>query len=553
MTPEEAALALMMEERGGVGRQLGLGTRSVLQGLGDALAPVYDLAGGATNLGIHGLNAMGADLPFVNRAEYNMDSLLDATGLPQPASPGERVMGSALRTGSGVAPFLGAGLMSKGLAPLAASPISQVAGATAGGAAGAASGNPLVGMLVEGLSPQGLARNLQEGTKDSILSGRVGKGLELADYDEMLRGINGEITLDEAGDLANDIANPPKDMTALLDLWASQAKPAMDPELKAFIDQNAYGYAPRLEKEPGVGLADVMPEYLPETLSGLRDDLTANLGIHDARPNGWETKALYEDAMGRGNLRFLSNRISDLEGTPLATEMLPNLLRSLGDENISFTPPGDSPYYADVSPDIAQLLSRLGARYEDAAPNSAGAKEGFRGLDSGIPTEDVPEEQLEWGAVFDENQEMKAALAAEDIMPGQLMDYGGNQPSAQLLPQFLAQAAKEEPNLLDRLGKLVASLGTSKNSPDLSKAMFRDRGGRLEDAYPFEVLPPSADDMHAYAVDPAVWKSDEGATPAGMNYLGQDRRWTEGDPIDSERGPLPSAELLIRLLQGLGR
>jgi hypothetical protein len=90
-------------------RQIGLGTRATVQGLAALPGVVYDAFGAGINTVGAGLNALGANIPRVRTARENVASVADAAGLPQPATPSERLMGAGIEGVASVIPSMGAG------------------------------------------------------------------------------------------------------------------------------------------------------------------------------------------------------------------------------------------------------------------------------------------------------------------------------------------------------------------------------------------------------------------------------------------------------------
>lgn len=90
-------------------RQIGLGTRATTQGLATLPGMVYDAAGAGINALAAIPNALGANIPRVRTARENVGSVLDTVGLPQPATPGERIMGAGIEGAASIIPSMGAG------------------------------------------------------------------------------------------------------------------------------------------------------------------------------------------------------------------------------------------------------------------------------------------------------------------------------------------------------------------------------------------------------------------------------------------------------------
>jgi hypothetical protein len=147
-----------------VGRSIGLGTRATAQGLAAIPGALYDAAGGLINMGAAGLEAIGGpSLPRVRTASENIGSVADAAGLPQPATPGERIMSRGVQELAGLATTGGAGAALRGAqgvaggvgSALTAAPVTQAFGAAGAGLAGGAAqeaGYGMAGELAAGLS-----------------------------------------------------------------------------------------------------------------------------------------------------------------------------------------------------------------------------------------------------------------------------------------------------------------------------------------------------------------------------------------------------------------
>lgn len=137
------------------GRQFGLGTRAALSGLAALPGVAYDAAGAVTNVGIMGLNALGADLPGVRPFRENSQAVMTAAGLPEAETGWERGVGLTVEGATAALPSLGLGiaglsglstaratpsLAREGAEMLAAAPKSQIASGAASGAAMGAAG-----------------------------------------------------------------------------------------------------------------------------------------------------------------------------------------------------------------------------------------------------------------------------------------------------------------------------------------------------------------------------------------------------------------------------
>ena len=125
-------------------RGLGLGVRNVVQGVAALPGLAYDLAALPINAGVAGINALGGNLPYVNRAAENVSATATAAGLPQAHYPSERLLGGAIEGAASGLPTMGAGVImqARGAAPMLANALgaglwSQSVGGAAGGYASA--------------------------------------------------------------------------------------------------------------------------------------------------------------------------------------------------------------------------------------------------------------------------------------------------------------------------------------------------------------------------------------------------------------------------------
>ncbi|BAN24643.1 hypothetical protein [Caballeronia insecticola] len=159
-----------------LGRQLGLTARAGVSGITALPAMVGNALNSGVNLGIRGVNALGAHIPELSMPSDAIHQGMNAVGLPQPQTPTERIvqnaaagmasvptsmgMGGVLsRSASPVASAIGSGLQispgmqlfgsagagagSQGAAELGLNPAWQVAGSVLGGATGVGAGSAL--------------------------------------------------------------------------------------------------------------------------------------------------------------------------------------------------------------------------------------------------------------------------------------------------------------------------------------------------------------------------------------------------------------------------
>lgn len=125
-----------------LGRQAALGGRYAVEGLTALPAMVGDAANAATNIGSRGINAMaGTKIPMLPPMSKGISDLLTTAGVPNPETPGERIVGDASRAVASVPAFAETAAMSgiKSLAPLAENLGTQaraaIGSAVAGGGA----------------------------------------------------------------------------------------------------------------------------------------------------------------------------------------------------------------------------------------------------------------------------------------------------------------------------------------------------------------------------------------------------------------------------------
>lgn len=146
-------------------RDLGLGTRAAVQGLGAVPGLVYDAAAAPINLATRGLNAAaGTEIPAIPPASEQIEAFLDAIGLPRPETRGERIMGGLVEGAASVLPTAGAGIAAAG-APgvtgavgraLASQPAVQAASAGLAGGVAEATDSPLAGLAAGVAAPMAL-------------------------------------------------------------------------------------------------------------------------------------------------------------------------------------------------------------------------------------------------------------------------------------------------------------------------------------------------------------------------------------------------------------
>ena len=120
-------------------RQLGMGTRDVIQGAAAIPGLVYDAFALPFQAGIAGARGLGlTDRPYLKPASAQLATGLTAAGLPLPETAGERIRSMAVQGVASALPTLGTGAFSApGTigAKLAAQPVSQITGGLAGGTA----------------------------------------------------------------------------------------------------------------------------------------------------------------------------------------------------------------------------------------------------------------------------------------------------------------------------------------------------------------------------------------------------------------------------------
>ena len=141
------------------GRGLGLGVRDAVQGVAALPGLAYDAVGGVMNIGVDALNSLAPreqslsslitggqptpswQLPRIRTARENIDSILNAGGVPKPATEDERLTSAAVEGFASVIPGMGIGAGAKAFAPnlariLLANPSTQIAAGVGGGTAG---------------------------------------------------------------------------------------------------------------------------------------------------------------------------------------------------------------------------------------------------------------------------------------------------------------------------------------------------------------------------------------------------------------------------------
>ncbi len=132
-----------MEPRGlgdTLGRQLGLTGRYITEGAMTFPNMVGDAANTAVNLGIRGVNAMGADVPYLMLPSEATKGALDAAGVPKPETATERIVAEPSKWLASIPGFAGP-VMAGGekaaqyLGPVLKDFGTQAAGAITGGTA----------------------------------------------------------------------------------------------------------------------------------------------------------------------------------------------------------------------------------------------------------------------------------------------------------------------------------------------------------------------------------------------------------------------------------
>lgn len=158
------------------GRGLGLGVRDAVQGVAALPGVAYNALGGVLNLPAVISDAVGGpSLPRVRTARENIDSILNAVGVPKPETEDEKLASAAVEGVASVIPGmgLGAALQAVKSAPnlariLLANPSTQIAAGVGGNVAGEIAAQRDVGTAgqigavlgggVAGASLAGLAR-----------------------------------------------------------------------------------------------------------------------------------------------------------------------------------------------------------------------------------------------------------------------------------------------------------------------------------------------------------------------------------------------------------
>lgn len=161
-------------------RGLGMGARSVVEGVTALPGMLYDAAALPINLASKGVNALGGNLPMIAPANQIVSNRLTDIGLPQPETAGERVQMDMQRNVAAALPTMGAGVLMSGIRgatgsiaqTLAANPASQVAGAAGAGAAsgmarerGAGPIGQTAAGLVGGIGGATAAQSIATGTR----------------------------------------------------------------------------------------------------------------------------------------------------------------------------------------------------------------------------------------------------------------------------------------------------------------------------------------------------------------------------------------------------
>jgi len=150
---------------GRIGRSLALGTRDVLEGAAGLPGLVYDVAALPFNAGIAGYNAItGSKQPYIPTGQHQAGRILDAVGMPNPETDGERIASAITRGASGAlagagvggamaaSPMIGATGQAIGRV-LASQPAMQVASGAIGGGVGEATDSPVAGLIAGAATP----------------------------------------------------------------------------------------------------------------------------------------------------------------------------------------------------------------------------------------------------------------------------------------------------------------------------------------------------------------------------------------------------------------
>jgi flagellum-specific peptidoglycan hydrolase FlgJ len=172
-------------------RGVGLGTRAVAAGAASPITGIGDLLNTGINAGIRGVNALAStNIPQLALPSQVTQNALTAAGLPQPATPTERVLSdvqggvASTLTGAGLAgqasKVVANPIAQNALAQLSQQPVQQAAAAATGaGAAGTAreSGASPLGQFIIGLTggmaPLSVANLLQSSDRATVNAARL--------------------------------------------------------------------------------------------------------------------------------------------------------------------------------------------------------------------------------------------------------------------------------------------------------------------------------------------------------------------------------------------
>lgn len=161
-----------------IGHKLGVGTRAVVEGLAEVPGMVYDAAAVPFNVAIAGYNALtGSERPQIAPARQQVSGALDIVGLPQPKTPGERMVSAVNRGAASMLPGIAVGTAAN-IPALASTPVPQIASGAGGAAASQGAkemGYGPVGQAVSGLTGALAAPAFTSGVS-GLLSPKVREG-----------------------------------------------------------------------------------------------------------------------------------------------------------------------------------------------------------------------------------------------------------------------------------------------------------------------------------------------------------------------------------------
>lgn len=172
ISPDEIEQPQQAPKKGGFSRGIEIGARNIAEGTAGPFLAIGDALNTGVNLVTGSINkATGTNIPELPPASVAFRQVLNEMGLPEPSSPGERIVSDIQKYGAGALSFAGPGGATQTTQSLAYKPVNQfVSGMTSGGATGitreagggpvAQAGAGIVGGIAGSMLPANKAVNM---------------------------------------------------------------------------------------------------------------------------------------------------------------------------------------------------------------------------------------------------------------------------------------------------------------------------------------------------------------------------------------------------------